>query len=541
MGTRPPRRVLPVGAALLVALSAACARQGAPPGGPEDGRPPVVVATYPDTFAVLEDFRGPVRFRFDERISERVDGLLNDIVVVSPATGDVRVSHGRQEITVEMDGGFRPGLVYRVTLAPAVSDLFNNRMRTPFELVFSTGGEFTPNALAGLAWDRITGEPVADARAELVPSDADPTVVHVAVADTGGIYALRYVPPGRYTLQVYVDRDRDRTFDAAEPAGSFPLAMGASDTMLVNVPLLAPDTTPARVTSAETLDSTLLVVTFDDYLDPAVSVSALAVGLQRAEGASDTVVAPGVERVRHVWEYNMRVAEITDSMARLDSLEAAARAEALAEAAALRAARDSAARAAGDSVAAPTRDADVGGPPPPAPGARRSAPTPIPPAAGGGRAANRSPAQAVRIPNPGAPPRRDDPRPERRIAVVLDGPLPVNEPFTLVVTGVRNINGVTQGGGQAVVIRRPPADSVAADSTAVPADTAAAVRDSLDGVADSAVAATDTAAAVRDSAASVAGDSAAVATDSAATVRDSVAGGLEWAVHPTRRPVPRFQ
>src|SRR3990172_4563236 len=155
----PSFRSLRVALALLAAgstgLVAACARQGAPPGGPEDRRPPVIVSTDPEPFAVLtEPFRGPVRFRFDERVSERVSGgTLDDAVLVSPRTGQVRVGHGRQDIAVELSGGFKPGMVYRITLLPVLRDLFNNQMRDPFELVFSTGGDLNASAVAGTVWN----------------------------------------------------------------------------------------------------------------------------------------------------------------------------------------------------------------------------------------------------------------------------------------------------------------------------------------------------------------------------------------------------
>ena len=161
---RLPRVVLALVAAGSTGLAGACARQGSPPGGPEDRRPPVVVTTSPEPFEVLtEPFRGPVRFRFDERVSERVSGgTLDDAVLVSPRTGAVRARHGRQDISVDIAGGFKPGLVYRVTLQPVIRDLFNNQMRDPFEFVFSTGGEFTASAVAGLVWDRTTGEGIRD-------------------------------------------------------------------------------------------------------------------------------------------------------------------------------------------------------------------------------------------------------------------------------------------------------------------------------------------------------------------------------------------
>ena len=137
-GTRLSRGVTVV-ACLGMALAGACARQGAPPGGPEDRRPPVVIRTEPDTFARLEGFDGPVRFHFDERISERVDGVLDDAVVVSPATGDVRVSHNRTTLTVDVAGGFRPGVPAPPELLKGSAYRNRVRLRAPDDVSLAVG------------------------------------------------------------------------------------------------------------------------------------------------------------------------------------------------------------------------------------------------------------------------------------------------------------------------------------------------------------------------------------------------------------------
>lgn len=470
-------------ASVVVGLSA-CAQQGAPPGGPEDRRPPVVVRTEPDTFAIVEDFDGPVRFVFDERISERVTGSLADLVTVSPRTGDVRVSHGRDDISVEIDGGFQPGRVYRITLQPAVSDLFNNQLRDPFELVFSTGGEVHPTAVAGFAWDRLNGSGMDDARVEMRAMD-DSTVPHVARADTGGLYAIRYVPPGRYFLTAWVDRNRDGEPSGDEPRGRINFVLAATDTLLADLPLLAPDTTPARITGVEVIDSMTIVVRFDDHLDPSDPVRTIGVGLQPDSSASDSTQVPGTDRVYHVWEYNRWAGEVADSFARLDSLEAAEEAairEAVARAAAERAEAGAPDPVEAESLAADPAVADSTDPDSiratgaqAAPPARRIPPrvTPTTPSRVG-------PDAPPPVPVPGSP-SRIGPFPEQRVVVTLDGALPVNEPVRVLVTGVRNIAGLSLGGGQAVFVREPPP---APDTTAAEAagDTLAADTIPPDGV-----------------------------------------------------------
>ncbi|HET9276271.1 MAG TPA: hypothetical protein VFN96_09385, partial [Gemmatimonadales bacterium] len=56
--------------AALGALLAACARIGAPPGGPPDQAPPQLIATAPESLAVYPDWDDDVELRFDEVVSE---------------------------------------------------------------------------------------------------------------------------------------------------------------------------------------------------------------------------------------------------------------------------------------------------------------------------------------------------------------------------------------------------------------------------------------------------------------------------------------
>lgn len=451
--TRLLRGAIAAGAAIGMALTGACARQGAPPGGPEDRRPPVVVRTEPDTFATVEDFRGPVRFHFDERISERVDGSIDDIVVISPVTGEVRVSQSRRSLTVELEGGFQPGLVYRITLLPAVRDLFNNQLRDPFELVFSTGGEFAPSVVAGLVWDRITGEGVEPAEVRAIAEDS---AVYVAMTDTGGVYAFRYLPPGRYRVVAFQDRNRDGIIDLMETQGARgALLNNPNDSMLdLMIPVLAPDTSAARITGTELLDSLTVIVEFDDYLDPAVALENVGAALSRDSGA-----VPGVQGLYHEIEYTAFVEMVTDSFSRLDSLDALARAITSPDEAAVET-TDSAEIAdsvqAGDTTQVPEGEPDETE-------AQAVRPVRVPPP--------RIPGNARRDP-PSRPDRSD--APARRIVLVLTEGLVPNQAYQLVITGVVNINNVPQGGGEAALVLEPPpedttvvADSMRVDSTQV--------------------------------------------------------------------------
>lgn len=422
-----PRSVAPLalGSGLLL-LFVACARQGSIPGGPQDRVPPIVVSTEPEGFAVLpEGFGGPVKIRFNERVSERSgSGSLVGAVVVSPNAGEVSVSHKRDGIEVSQAGGFPPGRVYRVTVLPRLQDMFQNSMREPFELVFSTGPDFSPGVVAGAITDRITGAPVAG-RVEVVPEgDSVPTWTF---ANQDGVFAIRYLAQGNYRLTAYEDRNANGEVDFSESQGGLPVAVStAGDTSIVQVEVLMPDTTPAVLASIQVVDSVTLLATFDDYMDPDVRQDRAAAALSRGGGG-----APAAERVLlpHDWEAIYRPVVPDDE-------------------AALTPGADEEPPLPGDR------------PEPPLPGDR-----PEPPLPGDTPDPRAGPAFA----DPNA--EGVEPRPDQKLYIRLQLPLEVGVPYTVTMEGVININGVRGGGGEVEVIREPDLLPPAQDTLVAPNDT----------------------------------------------------------------------
>ncbi len=423
-------------AALGITLASSCAQQGAPPGGPEDLRPPIVVRTIPDTFELLGTLDGSIRFEFDERISERSSsGTLDNAVIISPRTGEVVVGHGSRSLTIELVGGFRPDLVYRVTLLPVVRDLFGNQMRDPFELVFSTGGETVPTTLAGIAWDRITGSGVNDYQVWATPLDED-SVVHVAVTDNQGVYAFRYIPGASYEIVAFEDRNADAVLDMMEIQGSRRLLIENGDTVFLNFPVLQPDTTPAALVSASALDSVTLLLEFDDYLDPALILESIDLAVT-SEDSTDLVV----DSILHEHDYLAYVAMVMDSLVVLDSMDAVSQAAAMAAAIA----------AESDSTIADSIASDIGVSqddpeileaiepvrrrgPPNLDGRSVSPPSrEVSPNSAGGRQASGPDGEQL---------------PARRIILLLGNPVLPDITYNVVINNLENLYGVPLGGGE---------------------------------------------------------------------------------------------
>lgn len=258
-------RSLTVGPLLVAAAAVGCAQPGTPPGGEVDRVPPRVVEVAPAALDTLKDLRAPVTIRFDERISERLEGVRSwdEAVIVSPVTSPVKVDRGHRDLEVSLVRGWEPNMVYRVVVRPVYRDLFGNARTEPIELVFSTGAPIPESALAGFVIDGLTGAGVPDARVEAVRRGEQAR--YVAVTDTAGFFAMTFMPDGAFDIRSWVDQDRSLEPDFFELQDSARVSFEARDTAIVELALLRPDTTPARLARAEPLDSMRVRLHFDDH------------------------------------------------------------------------------------------------------------------------------------------------------------------------------------------------------------------------------------------------------------------------------------
>lgn len=423
------------GALLATAAALGCAQPGSPPGGEVDRAPPRVVRVTPEPLDTLTDLRQPVVIRFNERISERLQGVatFREAVLISPATGEPRVHRGRSSLEVIPEGGWVAGQVYRVVVLPVFRDLFGNQRQVPIELIFSTGAPIPETALAGFIHDRITGEVVAEARVEARAGDGSR---YLAVTDTGGFFAMRYLPEGAYDVRAWIDRDRDWVPGFSEAQDSTGASFEAADTVVMELALLPRDSTPARLVRAEPIDSSKVRLAFDDYF-----ATGPATGLGRVFLASDSSLVTTSDSFVHP--------------ARLDSV--------LTQEAAEAARQDSIRRSIQDTVPTPPDSAAPGAAvaDTTAPAVTRAAPRRPPSGLG-------QPSGAARpAPSPGPA------LPSRELILLLPVALVPDTAYYVEIQGVVNIRGLPGGGGTAAFRSLPPPDSVAADSAvAVPPDSA---------------------------------------------------------------------
>jgi hypothetical protein len=152
-----------------------------------------------------------------------------------------------------------------------LADIRGNVRNTGVTTFFSTGPTIPRTRISGQVFDWLTGTPAAGA---LVESFVQPDSIHpyVALVDTSGAFVLEHLPPARYAVRAYLDRNKNMGIDPSEPWDS--ASVNLNDSSRIELLLFVHDTVPPRLALIAASDSQTLRVTFDKPFDPAQTLTA---------------------------------------------------------------------------------------------------------------------------------------------------------------------------------------------------------------------------------------------------------------------------
>ncbi len=172
------------------------------------------------------------------------------------------MSWHRSAIKIKPAEGWRPGRVYRLDLLPGIIDLRHNVLKTETLIIFSTGPALPHARLSGRALQWVEQRALAGAviRATLLPD----TVAYVTLADSGGMFTLAGVPPGRYRVMAIQDANGNRALDRDEAFDTVTVSVDTSANVVLWT--FAHDTAGPRLRGVEPVDSTAFRMLFSEPL-----------------------------------------------------------------------------------------------------------------------------------------------------------------------------------------------------------------------------------------------------------------------------------
>jgi len=300
-----------------------CAHVEAPPGGPPDSIPPILIAVVPDSYAVVPGFDDYVRFEFNESISEQ---NLQVAAMLYPFEARPKVRKGKRELRVQPRAGWVPDRIYHIRVEPVIRDLFNNTIEQPIHHVISTGLPMPANAVQGTVFDPITGRALAGGRVEWVLQTD--TIRYGSIADTVGAYRVAILPPGDYYAIGYEDVNNNQRVDAFDRSDTIQVSLGDVDTLTLEFQVFKHDTLGPFVQAVTPIDSMFLELGFDSYLDPETPLSVASFEVFALEDSTPLAI----DTVFHFWQYtayrdSLDQERLAAEEAALDSIAAAAAAD----------------------------------------------------------------------------------------------------------------------------------------------------------------------------------------------------------------------
>jgi len=231
------------GAWLLAAtMLSSCARMLPPAGGPEDTVPPHLIASVPDSGAVLVDSRGSFRLRFSEWVDPATVRASVSLAPSGQKAPDIQVN-GAEVLVIPREPLDSPA-TYVLRIQPGLSDWHKAATKTLQEIPFATGTRIDSGRVLVRLWTGSDTAPPVPVRGRLGAWPLDSSVRkglsrllrrkdsvawlsaepraerekpwRWTWADSTGLADLRFLPPGNWRLAVWDDKDKDNFWRPAE-------------------------------------------------------------------------------------------------------------------------------------------------------------------------------------------------------------------------------------------------------------------------------------------------------------------------------------
>lgn len=205
----------------LVILFLACAKEGFPPGGPEDRIPPKVVKTFPAQGQTLVPLNTKVIFWFSEPVRPK---RSQKAIFISPWMGtEPKIQWKGKRLLISFPRALNPNCTYVITVGTWVTDYQNNAMASSFSLAFSTGEKIDKAIISGKVYgvDVFLGIEVwayrVDTEEEPNPSINRPD--YIVQCDQTGEFQFTHLKHGRYRIFAVQDQNGDHLYQSEEAIG----------------------------------------------------------------------------------------------------------------------------------------------------------------------------------------------------------------------------------------------------------------------------------------------------------------------------------
>lgn len=300
-----------------------CAKEGMPPGGPEDTVPPQVVFVSPSAGSTEVPPDSRIEIAFSERMTTKA---TEEAIFISPIPSKpFEFKWKGKKLVLLPQESLNPDRTYVISVGADSEDLRRNRLGQTHTFAFSTGSRLDFGTISGEVWikqavglEREMGSSVwayllSTDRLEIDPSTQKPD--YATQTDNQGGYSLNNLSLGNYRLFAVQDINRDLAWNWEEE----PIGLTTQDIKLtglqiskdgIDFVLDKKDKAGPSLVNCCSVNRNLVKIEFDEELDQR---SALDIGKFKILSTS-TQKPLNISSVFHQDEDTKRIFLLTEQM-----------------------------------------------------------------------------------------------------------------------------------------------------------------------------------------------------------------------------------
>ncbi len=252
-----------------------CAKQGYPPGGPVDKRPPFIVSSVPAKDFTNVSVDTKIELVFSEIVNH---GSCEEAIFITPFPGEnIKYKWKGKKLKIEFAEPLAHNRTYIITIGAGAKDRRNNAMKASHTLAFSTGAELDIAAVKGTVFSDKPAPGTQiwayDLKETPDPNPAEHFPLYITQVGSEGDYELSHLAWGDYRLLAVNDRDMNSHYDAEFDllgVSSRDLHLSLEQPVIsnVNFKIVLRDTTAPVLRTATAIDQRHVELRFSERMAP---------------------------------------------------------------------------------------------------------------------------------------------------------------------------------------------------------------------------------------------------------------------------------
>jgi uncharacterized protein (DUF2141 family) len=221
------RRFIQLISLVILFVTASCAKQTAPTGGPKDTIPPILVESFPKNNDI--NYKGDhLEMTFDEFIN--LDNPKEKILITPDIEKKFQIIARKKKVVLTFEEPLKDTVTYSINFQESIKDITEKNPAENLKIAFSTGGYIDSLEIKGKAQDPLTGKEVKNATVALYQSDTFSIFNHrpsyISRTNEKGSYTITNLKHGTYFLYAFNDANRNLIVDSKSEGYAFqPIAI----------------------------------------------------------------------------------------------------------------------------------------------------------------------------------------------------------------------------------------------------------------------------------------------------------------------------